>query len=134
MALRKVGPQGHSSVKTYPAESAIIRGHGVKPGTAEGNCTAVTVAGEAGIGIASESYAQGDNGAIVRLGDAVAIAGAAGTQGQLVKFDATGRVIPVAKGAGTSENVIGRLESSPTSADDECIVFVQPFILTTPAA
>jgi len=134
MALRKVGPQGHSSLKSYPAESALTRGYGAKVGALEGNCTAITAAGAAGIGIVSESCAQGDNAAITRLGDSVAIAGAAATQGQWAKFDATGRVIPVAKAAGTTEEVVGRFESSPTAANDECIIFVNPFTLTTPAA
>lgn len=132
MALRNVGPVGPQNLKTYISESAVLRGHGVKVGTNEGGATAVAAAGAAGIGIAAEDQpAVGAPLSVNRGGDSVAIAGSAATQGQLAKFDATGRVIPVVKGAATSEEVIGRFESSPTAADDECIIFVAPFTLTT---
>jgi hypothetical protein len=134
MTLRKVGPVGPVNLKTYPADAAITRGHGVKVGATEGSAAAVAAAGAAGIGIATEDAAAGEPLAVARSGDAVAIAGSAATQGQWAKFDGTGRVIPVVKGAGTAEEVIGRFESSPAAADDECIVFVCPFTLTTPAA
>lgn len=134
MALRKVGPVGYINLKTYVAEAAVLRGHGVRVGAVEGGATAVAAAGAQGIGIAAEDQATvGSALGVVRQGDTVAIAGAAATQGQLAKFDATGRVIPVVKGAGTSEEVIGRFESSPAAADDECVIYVAPFTLTTPA-
>lgn len=134
MALRKVGPVGPVNIKTYLAEAAAVRGYGIKAGANEGGATVVAAAGAAGIGIAAENTAAGDALAVIRFGDAVAIAGSAGTEGQLAKFNAAGQVIPVVRGAGTSEEVIGRFESNPTAAGDECIIFVSPFTLTTPAA
>ena len=134
MALRKVGPVGLLGPKTYLAEAAVTRGYGVSVGATEGGATAVATAGAAGIGIAAESAAAGDALPVTRLGDAVAIAGSAAIQGQLAKFNAAGQVIPVVRGAGTSEEVIGRFESNPTAVGDECIIYVNPFTLTTPAA
>ena len=133
MALRKDGPVGPVNLKTYLAEADVARGYGVKVGTNEGGATAVAAAGAQGIGIAAEAAASGDALSVVRHGDAVAIAGSAASPGNLAKFDATGRVIPVLKGAGTTEEVIGRFESKPAAANDECIIFVAPFTLTTPA-
>lgn len=134
MALRKVGPVGPVNLKTYVAEAAVARGYGVKVGTNEGGATAVAAANALGIGIAAEAAAAaGDPLAVVRYGDAVAIAGSAASPGALAKFNATGQVIPVTRTAGASEEVIGRFESKPTTAGDECIIFVAPFTLTTPA-
>ncbi len=131
MALRKVGPVGPASTKTYLAEAAVSRGYGVKVGANEGGATVVAAAGAAGIGIAAEAAAAGDALVVVRQGDVVAIAGSAATQGQLAKFNAAGQVIPVVRGATTTEEVIGRFESNPTALLDECIIFVDPFTLTT---
>jgi hypothetical protein len=130
MALRKVGPIGFQNLKTYPAEAQILRGYGVKAGAAEGNCAPVAAAGARGIGIAAETVANiGDPASVVRHGDTVAIAGSAATAGQYAKFNAAGQVIPVTGTAGGGEEIIGRFESNPTQAGDECVVFVSPSIL-----
>jgi hypothetical protein len=130
MALRKVGPVGFQSLKTYPADAQILRGYGVKVGAVEGSCAQVAVAGARGIGIAAETTANaGDPASVVRHGDAVAIAGSAATQGQYAKFNAAGQVIPVTGTAGGGEEIIGRFESNPTQAGDECVIFVNPSIL-----
>lgn len=130
MALRKVGPVGYQNLKTYATEAAVSRGCGVKVGVAEGNATALLTAGGRGIGIAAEDQLTvGGALSVVRQGDTVAIAGSAATQGQYAKFNAAGQVIPVTGTAGDGEEVIGRFESNPTQAGDECIVFVDPFIL-----
>lgn len=131
MALRKIGPVGYQNVKTYAAEGAVSRGLGVKVGANEGGAAQVAAAGAAGVGIANEDCVDGGALSVTRHGDVVAIAGSAATQGQLAKFNAAGQVIPVVKGAATSEEVIGRFESNPAQAGDECIVFVSPFTLTT---
>lgn len=132
MALRKVGPIGYQNLKTYAAEAAVLRGYGVKVGAAEGGAAPVAIAGAQGIGIAAEDQATvGGALSVVRSGDTVAIAGSAATQGQYAKFNAAGQVIPVVKGAASSEEVIGRFESNPTQAGDECVIFVDPFTLTT---
>ena len=134
MALRKVGPVGPVNIKTYLAESAVTRGYGVKAGTNESGATAVATAGAQGIGIAAETTASGDALAVIRHGDAFAIAGAAANPGTYAKFNATGQAIAVTRTAGGAEEVIGRFESKPAAAGDECIIFVDPFTLTTPAA
>lgn len=132
MALRNIGPVGPVNAKTYPTEAAVSRGYGVKVGAAEGNATAVAAAGAQGIGIALEDQlVVGGPLAVARHGDTVAIAGSAATQGEYAKFNAAGQVIPVVRGATTTEEVIGRFESNPTQAGDECIIFVDPFTLTT---
>ena len=130
MALRKVGPVGFQNLKTYPVEAAISRGYGVKVGAAEGNCLPVLAAGGRGIGIATEDQlVVGGALSVCRGGDTVAIAGSAASQGQYAKFNAAGQVIPSAGVAGSGEEIIGRFESNPTALLDECIIFVQPFIL-----
>ena len=129
MALRRVGPVGFQNLKTYNAEAALSRGYGVKIGANEGGCLPLLTAGGRGIGIATEDCAAGGAASISRLGDTVAIAGSAATQGMYAKFNAAGQVIPVTGTAGGGEEVIGRFESNPTAAGDECIIFVQPFIL-----
>lgn len=132
MALRKVGPVGPVNIKSYSADAAVTRGYGVKVGAADGGAAQVAAAGAAGIGIAAEDQlVAGSALAVVRFGDMVAIAGSAATQGQLAKFNAAGQVIPVVRGAASTEEVIGRFESSPTALLDECIIFVNPFTLTT---
>ena len=130
MALRKVGPVGDQAQKTYPVEAPVLRGYGVGPGVAEGNCAPVAIAGGRGIGLASEAQPTvGGPLAVTRAGDEIAIAGSAANAGQYAKFNAAGQVIPVAGAAGSGEEVIGRFESSPTQAGDECVIFVHPFVL-----
>ncbi len=130
MALRKVAPVGPQNTKTYPVEAPVLRGYGVAAGAAEGNCTPVVAAGGRGIGLATEAQPTvGGALGVCRFGDCVAIAGAPATMGQYAKFNAAGQVIPVTGTAGDGEEVIGRFESSPIEAGDECIVYVSPFVL-----
>lgn len=116
--------------KTYIPATAVQRGYGVTiAGVSLGSCAAINAAGQRGVGICSADTAAGTPVVVGRFGDQVAFAGAAFQPGVYLKFDAAGRVVAVAGGAGSGEEVIGRAESSSTALGDEVVVFVSPFVL-----
>jgi hypothetical protein len=66
---------------------------------------------------------------VTRIGDGVAIAGAAIPFGTYVKVDAVGRPVPVVGTVGGGEQIVGRAESTASALGDEVVIFVLPSVL-----
>ena len=124
--MRTIGCVGIINPKTYMSESLLTFGYGAAKGALDGNCTAITAAGQRGIGIvAADVTAVGASSNITRFGDALAIAGGPISNGDYVKFDAVGRVVT---STAASDEIIGRAESTAVNVGDQLIVFVMPSI------
>jgi hypothetical protein len=128
--VRTVGPVGPINEKTYLSQSLLSKGLAAKAGTVDGSSTAVTGAGQRALGIVSNDVTViGNPAPIVRHGDTVGIAGAAIANDNYLKVNATGQLVPVAGGAGSGEEVVGRAQSTANALGDEICVFVNPFVL-----
>ena len=124
--MRTIGCVGITNSKTYMSESLLTFGYGAAKGVLDGNCTAITAAGQRGLGIVAADVASvGASSNITRLGDALAIAGGPISTGDYVKFDAVGRVVT---STAAGDEIIGRAESTAVNVGDQLIVFVMPSI------
>jgi hypothetical protein len=125
--MRTVGTVGPINEKTYPAESILTGGYAVGRGVKDGNCTAVTAAGQRCVGIVSTDVAQAGYAApVVRMGDTLAVAGGPIAYLDYLKTDAVGRLVTIAGTAG--EEIVARAESSATALGDSLVVFVMPSV------
>lgn len=120
-----------SFVDTYLAQGAA-QGRGlalVQGGSGDNYLATASVANSIVAGVQAEaSTSAGDPIAVVQLGDAIAIAGAAVAAGQYVKTNAAGQFIPITGTAGDGENIAGRAKSSATNAGDEFVLFILPSV------
>jgi hypothetical protein len=115
------GPAGTPFLRRYKVTGGnISRGYGVKRGSNDDEVV-IADANADGLGILAETTNQDNMGDVCEHGECVAIAGAAITQGQWLKFDASGKVVP---SAGEDQPNIGRAKSSATADGDEVLVFV----------
>jgi hypothetical protein len=132
------GITGDNFTETYRGEGgaagSLLSGTAVIHGTADDQAKAPGGAGVAGLGVLAKDEEGGDDRLleVITFGQAKMIAGAAVAVGEYLKIGGVdGRVIPVAEGAGTTEQVVGRARSAAAADGDEFDGFVDNFILTT---
>ncbi len=113
--------------RTYQAGAAAMqRGLVAVQGADDQHVLIAAAAGAQGIGIVEESTVNaGDPISIVFEGEAYAVVGAPVNAGQYLVSDNQGRVVP---SAAAGDQVICRAVSSGALANDEIVVYVNPFI------
>jgi len=120
-----------SKKDTYRASAANQgRGRAVVQGAADDQAAVAGTANVICLGIQEEANLNaGDPIAVIEMGDAIAVAGAAVAAGNLLKTDNAGRLVPVTGTAGDGENIVARAKTSCSNANDEILVIVLPSVL-----
>jgi hypothetical protein len=125
-AAATTGVIGSPRSRTYQAQTANMGRGLIAAQGATDTQVAVSGANAEGIGIVQESTLSiGDPISITLEGEAYAVIGAPVNAGQYVISDASGRAVP---STAVGDNIVGRAISSGSAANDEIVIYVNPFI------